>query len=327
MTSAEGSTIDESAVRDEIAAGESSTREFKSTLRWSIVARKNEQSVTLSALTAIAALLNSNGGVLLIGVRDDGSLHGIESDGFANDDKFIVALYEYVKGALGPSTASNVHAAVYHLDGKAVCRVSVARCQSPVFLTFATEREVFFIRTGPVTTKLPASKIHIYIGEHWKSEVPPVRPRITLEYVTPADKVEGGFRFHNSGDAAGFKVSAEIPLSDTLWVVKLGPVGQVERGVTAAELPDCWHDGVHVFKGRYRGDFRNFMKGAYVRRFEELTAAGVGLDAISDYLRSPHASKFPITYSGFNSAERYSTDQVLTYSPSEHLVTVHLDHQ
>jgi len=327
MTSGEDSTIDESALRNEIAAGESSTREFKSTLRWSIGARKNEQSVTLSALTAIAAFLNSSGGVLFIGVRDDGLPHGIESDGFANDDKFIVALYEYVKGALGPSTASNVHATVYHLDGKAVCRVSVTRCPRPVFLTFATEREVFFIRTGPVTTKLPASRIHIYIGEHWKSEGPTVRPRMTLEYATPAGKVEGGFRFRNTGDAAAFNVSAEIPISDTLWAVKLGPVGHVERGVPAAELPDCWHDGVHVFKGRYRGDFRNFMKGAYLRRFEELTAAGVGRDAISDYLRSPHASKFSITYSSFDSAERYSTDHVLTYSPSDHLVTVHLDQQ
>lgn len=265
--------------------------------------------------------------MLLIGVRDDGSLHGIESDGFANDDKFIVALYEYVKSALGPSAVSNVHAMLYHLDGKAVCRVSMTRSPSPVFLTFATEREVFFIRTGPVTTKLPASKIHIYIGEHWNGHGPTVRPRITLDYATLAGKVEGGFWFRNLGDAPAFNVLAEIPISDTRWVVKLGPVGHVERGVPAAELPDCWHDGVHVFKGKYRGDFRNFMKGAYVRRFEELTAAGIEPDAISDYLRSPHASKFCITYTGFNSADRYSTDHVLTYSPPEHLVTVHLDQQ
>jgi hypothetical protein len=48
MTSAEDSTIDESAVRAEIAAGESSTREFKSTLRWNIGAQRNDQSVTLA---------------------------------------------------------------------------------------------------------------------------------------------------------------------------------------------------------------------------------------------------------------------------------------
>ncbi len=54
---------------------------FKSSLRWNINGAKNDERITLEVLEAIAGFLNTGDGVLLIGVRDDGSLHGIASDG------------------------------------------------------------------------------------------------------------------------------------------------------------------------------------------------------------------------------------------------------
>jgi len=43
-------------------------------------------------LKAIVAFCNSAGGELLIGVADDGSIVGIEHDGFSNEDKFQLHL-------------------------------------------------------------------------------------------------------------------------------------------------------------------------------------------------------------------------------------------
>ena len=67
-------------IRSLIAAGESATLEFKSTLRWDLRAGKTSPAIERASLKTISAFLNTNGGILLIGVRDDGTVEGIESD-------------------------------------------------------------------------------------------------------------------------------------------------------------------------------------------------------------------------------------------------------
>src|SRR2546426_5483834 len=72
-----------------IKLGESKTLEFKSSLRWHFKEnRKDDGMVTHSVLKTIAAFLNTEGGDLLIGVKDDRSIVGIEHDQFESDDKF-----------------------------------------------------------------------------------------------------------------------------------------------------------------------------------------------------------------------------------------------
>ena len=63
-----------------IKRGESKTLEFKSTLRWNLKEDRKDQAVTRAVLKTIAAFLNTEGGDLLIGVADDGSIVGIEQD-------------------------------------------------------------------------------------------------------------------------------------------------------------------------------------------------------------------------------------------------------
>ena len=64
-----------------IRLGESKTVEFKSTLRWNLrEGKKDPTVVTHAVLKTIAAFLNTEGGDLLIGVADDGSIVGTEPD-------------------------------------------------------------------------------------------------------------------------------------------------------------------------------------------------------------------------------------------------------
>ena len=68
---------------------ESKTLEFKSTLRWNLKEDlKDDKRITHAALKTIAAFLNTEGGDLLLGVADDGTIMGIEHDRLENDDKF-----------------------------------------------------------------------------------------------------------------------------------------------------------------------------------------------------------------------------------------------
>ena len=85
-----------------IRQGESKTLEFKSTLRWNLKEnRKDDQRITHAALKTIAAFLNTEGGDLLLGVADDGTISGIERDRLDNDDKFMLHLAQVVRNGLG----------------------------------------------------------------------------------------------------------------------------------------------------------------------------------------------------------------------------------
>src|SRR5207237_9547285 len=85
-----------------IKRGESKTLEFKSTLRWNLREDKQDDKlVTHAVLKTIAAFLNTEGGDLLIGVADDGSVVGLERDQLESDDKFMRHLAQVVRNSLG----------------------------------------------------------------------------------------------------------------------------------------------------------------------------------------------------------------------------------
>lgn len=69
-------------VEDIVNQGETTTVEFKSTLRINLHTGEKDPRIELAVLKTIAAFLNSSGGTLLIGVNDDGEPLGVEADHF-----------------------------------------------------------------------------------------------------------------------------------------------------------------------------------------------------------------------------------------------------
>jgi len=151
-----------------IKRGESKTLEFKSTLRWNLKEdRKDDKIVTHAVLKTIAAFLNTEGGDLLIGVADDGSIVGIERDQLDSDDKFMLHLSQVVRNGLGDRAGTCIDPKTQVVQGKTVCVVTCQRSLEPVFLKWK-EMEVspqgdFFVRSGPGTVKLPADSAAKYI--------------------------------------------------------------------------------------------------------------------------------------------------------------------
>ena len=157
-----------------IKRGESKTLEFKSTLRWNLKEDRKDNRVTRAALKTIAAFLNTEGGDLLLGVADDGSVVGIECDAFDNDDKFMLHLAQVVRNALGDRAGTCIDPRTQILDGRTVCVVSCQRSPEPVFLRWkgfeSTEDGDFFVRSGPGTVKLSTASVRKYIDgrfERW----------------------------------------------------------------------------------------------------------------------------------------------------------------
>ena len=151
-----------------IKRGESKTLEFKSTLRWSLKEdRQDDKFVTHAVLKTIAAFLNTEGGDLLVGVADDGSIVGIERDRLETDDKFMRHLAQVVRNGLGDRAGTCIDPKTQTVDGKTVCVVSCQRSPEPVLLKWkGLETGAdgdFFVRSGPGTVKLPPDSAREYV--------------------------------------------------------------------------------------------------------------------------------------------------------------------
>ncbi|MBI5837113.1 MAG: putative DNA binding domain-containing protein [Candidatus Eisenbacteria bacterium] len=151
-----------------IKRGGSKTLDFKSTLRWNLQEdRQDDTAVTHAVLKTIAAFLNTEGGDLLIGVADDGSIVGIEKDRLESDDKFMRHLALAVRNGLGDRAGTCIDTKTQMVQGKTVCVATCQRSPEPVFLKWSgmesSKDGDFFVRSGPGTVKLVAGSADEYI--------------------------------------------------------------------------------------------------------------------------------------------------------------------
>jgi type I restriction enzyme R subunit len=164
-----------------IKRGESKTLEFKSTLRWSLEEdRQDDAGVTYAVLKTVAAFLNTEGGDLLIGVADDGSIVGIERDQLESDDKFMRHLAQVVRNGLGERAGTCIDPKTQIAQGKTVCVVTCQRSPEPVFLKWKGVETApngdFFVRSGPGTIKLSPDSAREYIDTRFARPRPQKKP-------------------------------------------------------------------------------------------------------------------------------------------------------
>lgn len=151
-----------------ISEGEGDSVEFKSTLRWDIRAGKTNPAIEHSSLKTIAAFLNTSGGTLLIGVRDDGSIEGIETDKLPNEDKFLLHLWTLIRTCLGRDFTPYIRTRLEKIDEKTICSVICIPSNRPVFLRQNGFPEEMYIRVGPSSNAMDISEALKYIGDHFK---------------------------------------------------------------------------------------------------------------------------------------------------------------
>lgn len=150
-----------------IAEGEGKQVEFKSTLRTDLRKGKKDRNIENAVLKTLAAFLNTDGGTLLIGVGDDGSVLGVAADGFNSEDKMLLHLKNLVNRSLGAEQRRTIDAGFEDSAGKRVLRVDCDATSRPVYCRFTGETEKFFIRAGPTTEELGPEALVSYVLERF----------------------------------------------------------------------------------------------------------------------------------------------------------------
>jgi len=156
-----------SVIEEIIKRGEDNLTEFKSSLRWDIRQAKKNHAIEHASLKTICAFLNSEGGDLLIGVRDDGSIEGIETDQLDNDDRFLLHIWMLIKTCMGHEVVEWVKTTLQKFGEKTVCRVNCRKSKKPVFLKQNGFDEAFYVRVGPSSSSLDISSALKYIEQHF----------------------------------------------------------------------------------------------------------------------------------------------------------------
>ncbi len=158
-------------VLDLILEGENSTLEFKQTLRWDAKNGVSSKDLEKAVLKTIAAFLNTNGGTLLIGVTDKGTIHGLEEDFNSlvrkDRDGFENHVNQLIKNSIGAEFRQYIDVSFVAFDSKEVGVIDVLPSPKPVYVKL-NGSEDFFIRTGNTTSPLKLSEVSSYIDSHWK---------------------------------------------------------------------------------------------------------------------------------------------------------------
>ena len=151
--------------------GESKKVEFKSTLRWDTEHNNFNKELEKVIAKSIAGFLNSNGGTLLIGIKDDGSIYGIENDCCSlkhrkNKDGFEQRLTQIIENYLGLNVIEHISICFVEKDDKNVCIVKVDPSPEPVILITKNDK-VFYIRVGNATKPLDIENTLKYLQKHF----------------------------------------------------------------------------------------------------------------------------------------------------------------
>lgn len=152
-----------------IEKGESNTLEFKESFRYNIETKHKDKSLKDEVSKAVCGMLNSQGGLVLIGVADDKTIKGIQRDlnlygkgGKSTQlDKLFIDLNKHITDSVGITSKKLLNINVVEIEVNQIIKIEVKLSIEPVFHF----EERFYIRDGPRTIQLSGKKMYDYISD------------------------------------------------------------------------------------------------------------------------------------------------------------------
>jgi hypothetical protein len=154
-----------------IAKGESDDLEFKSSFRFDYRQQKVNKALESVIIKTLAGFMNTQGGSLLIGVADDGSIVGLEADyntlSRKDSDGYTQVLMSSIADKIGTPACKLVKILFHIHEGKEVCRIIVLPSPMPVYAKEDNEPR-FYIRTGSGTREMDIQEAIAFIKAKWR---------------------------------------------------------------------------------------------------------------------------------------------------------------
>jgi hypothetical protein len=148
-----------------VQAGEGGRLEFKQTLRFNLKSGKNGKEIEHACLKTVSAFLNSEGGTLLIGVADDGTVTGFDEDRFESGDKALLHFNNLVDRHIGTEFSRYIDSRIIEVGEKRVLRIYCMPASVPAILD-AAKGEEFYVRSGPASRCLTLKQFHDWLRKH-----------------------------------------------------------------------------------------------------------------------------------------------------------------
>ena len=153
-----------------IGGGESNFVEFKSTLRYCLRQESPQKYIEFSIMKAVNALLNSEGGTLIVGVDDAGEVLGLEYDlssfGNKGKDGFLLHFDNMISSYLGKEYAADISGRFEVLEEQDIFVLEVNASNKPVFIE-KDGAKLFFVRHSASSQPYDMSEAFEYINKHW----------------------------------------------------------------------------------------------------------------------------------------------------------------
>ena len=161
----------ERAVRAALERNEDGTLEFKSTARKNMHSGKKDAAIEWAVFKTVAAFANAEGGVLVVGVDDDGCVVGVDQDfeflKRSDADGWESWLSGAIEIRLGQEAKVLMKIRWCEIESKSVAWVEVEKSRKPIYAKDTKDNLHFFVRTGNSTTDMAMDKVVSYVGDHF----------------------------------------------------------------------------------------------------------------------------------------------------------------
>jgi hypothetical protein len=162
--------IEDPELKELILIGENEKLELKSTLRYDLRENKVNKKLEFVIAKTVSAFLNSDGGILIIGVDDDSNALGLEKDietlSKKDIDGFELHLRNIIKKHLGSNFEKYLKVTFPTIDENTICKVQIFKSGKPVFATFEG-KENFYVRNGNSSIPKNRAEQSEYEKLHW----------------------------------------------------------------------------------------------------------------------------------------------------------------
>jgi predicted HTH transcriptional regulator len=158
-------------IHELIEGGEGNRVEFKSTFQWDVKKGEHNKGLKHQVIKTLAAFNNTEGGDLLIGVNDEGSLFGLEKDysllSKKNKDGFLLALTQEIENKISKEFASAVKIDIQNKEEKDIFWVRVNFGKDCVWVRKNKTEKIFYIRSQNKSIPIDPEEAADYIRRKW----------------------------------------------------------------------------------------------------------------------------------------------------------------